>query len=131
MRRWIKLFEDVIPDPSTNDLLDAIRHADVYDEGWELSDFNLKYLGYLSVDEIGEYDDLSSWPEVETIEDLQTFRQGKFKTNKFTLSPIIIITSPEEDECHTQVGDGRGRVNYAIAHNIKLHAWHLIHKDCQ
>ena len=135
IRRWLNavrtLCEAKPPEPTSRDLLDAIDHADHWQLGWQLSDFELRYLGYLSVDEIGEYDDLGSWPDVETPDDLQSFRGGKFVNAPHLIaSPIIIITAPDEGECHTQVGDGRGRVNYAIAHGIRLHTWHLIHKEC-
>jgi hypothetical protein len=70
------LREAAIPQPLKHHLQDAIAHADAYDQGWSLNDFEIIYLGLLSAEEIGHYDDLSSWVEVTDADDLATFRNG-------------------------------------------------------
>lgn len=132
MRALEILFETTVPPkPEQRHLLDAIEHANLYGEKWTLADFELKYEGYLSVDEIGNFDDLSSWVEVDDVDDLHGFRQGSWNTGPKNVPPIVVITAPDEGHCHTQIGDGRGRVNFANAHGLKLHVWHLIYKDCK
>jgi hypothetical protein len=123
---------DQVPQPDPVHMRDAIQHADWSDAGWTETDFTLRYLGLLSADDIEEFDDFSSWVDVENPADLEGFRGGSFAkaSRNAQMPPIIIITAPDEGECHTQIGDGRGRVNWAVAHNAKLHAWHMIHKDC-
>jgi len=126
-----KLDETKIPKPKPENIKDAIEHAQTYGENWKPSDFKIKYIGFLSPDEIKNYDDISSWVEVETPEDLEDFRSGSFSGGPdLNIPPIIVITAPDEDGCLTQIGDGRGRVNWAIAHNKKLHVYHMVHKDC-
>jgi hypothetical protein len=132
--------------PSRRHMLDAIEHADVYgDRKWKLSDFKIEYLGFLDMDELSQYDDFSSWVEVTDPADLSDFRQGDFHYPAGErMPPVIIITAPDPEEdssahlstgkqsgsCMTQVGDGRGRINYAHAHNERLHAYHMIFKGC-
>lgn len=127
------------PKPDDKHLLDAIDHADNWQEGWTLKDFTLRYEGYLTVDDIGEFDDTYGWLEAHEPDDLRSFRQGSFAGEPREMPPIVLITAPDEDpddpggdriRCHTQVGDGRGRVNFANVHGLRLHVWHLIHKKC-
>lgn len=131
MRYHDLLTDAAVPKPSPQHIQDAIEHASQFDKQFSRYDFALKYEGYLTVDEIGEFDDLSSWVEVESPEDLEDFRGGSFNREPQDMPPIILITTPYEGTCGTQVGDGRGRVNFAIAHNLRLYVWHLIHRGCK
>jgi hypothetical protein len=125
------LVDAAVPEPLKHHLLDAIRHADAYDQGWTLADFEIAYLGLLSSDEIGQHDDLSSWVEVRDADDLSSFRNGEWdQPASVSLPPIIIITAPDEGRCHTQLGDGRGRVNFAVAHGLRLHTYHMVFQGC-
>lgn len=125
------------PRPDPQHMRDAVEHALNCDD-WtghyrvDLNEFILSYLGYLSPAEIEQYDDFGSWVDVETPDDLANFRQGSFAdaASDAQMPPIIVITAPDEGRCHTQIGDGRGRVNWAVAHNVRLHVWHMIHRDC-
>ena len=130
------------------DLLDAIQHADIYgDQGWTLKDFEIKDLGEIPISELHKYDDLFSWVEIEEgeyddlstedkLNELNEFR-GTDWTNKARLwlengiPPIIIISAPvvSEHELYTQVGDGRGRVNFANAMGIEtIPVVHMIYR---
>lgn len=52
--------------PSQRDLEDAIEHADSYGTaGWHLSDFDLKFLGNLTPDDLGQYDDIQAWADLD------------------------------------------------------------------
>ena len=133
MREIITLIENwtaqTAPQPSQADLMDAIEHADHSQHGWDLSDFDLKYEGFLSVEEIRSFDSLD-WLDCDDDDDLTNFRGGNFASNgkKLAKNPIVIITAPDEGFLNTQIGDGRGRVNYANVHDCNLHVWHLIWK---
>jgi hypothetical protein len=133
IRDMIRIIESATPpQPRRDNIRDAIEHADINGQGWRPSDFALSYVGHLSVDQIGEFDDLSSWLETDDESDVDGFRDGSFagRPSADALPPIIVITAPDEGTCHTQIGDGRGRVNYAHAMNLKLHVWHLVHREC-
>ena len=124
------LWEGQIPEPLNNHLQDAIKHVDVYDNGWSFNDFEITYVGFLSVKEISQYDDISSWIEVAEPDDLTTFRNGDWdQSPDISLPPVIVITAPDEGSNHTQLGDGRGRVNFAVAHDLRLHTYHMIFKS--
>lgn len=114
--------------PKREDMLDAIQHADHEGHGWTLNDFRLKYEGYLTVEELWHFDDLTGWLESSEPEDMETFRKGSFSGEAREMPPIIVITAPDEGRPYTQIGDGRGRVNFAAAHNMRLHVWHMIFK---
>lgn len=127
----MKLLEISPPKPQHANIMDAISHADINDTNWKPVDFIFKYEGYLSISELHQFDDLSGWLEANSVEDLETYRDGAWNNKPHDVPPIIIITAPnEENVCYTQIGDGRGRVNYANVHKLKLHVWHLIHKKC-
>jgi hypothetical protein len=118
--------------PSKRDLLDAIQHADVYGVGsWKLSDFILQDLGMMPISAIP--DDVDSWLETDDADDLKSFRDGQFDIPPDTkFEPVILITTPDEDGgCQTQIGDGRGRINFANVHGLPVHVFHLIHRDCK
>jgi hypothetical protein len=116
------------PQPKRENMLDAIQHANWEGHKWTLSNFELKYEGYLTVDEIRQFDDLSGWLEASEPADMETFRKGSFSGEAREMPPIIVITAPDEGRPYTQIGDGRGRVNFAAAHNMRLHVWHMIFK---
>jgi len=125
------------PPPKLKDLQDAIEHADIYgDQGWTIEDFNIEFLGYLGRQELNAYDDIDSWLDTEEGEELndgfrgQDWLQRANKWTQNTIPPVIIITAPvvSEGQLHTQVGDGRGRINYAIATGIKVPVYHMTWK---
>ena len=117
--------------PIDQHILDAIQHAsDFSPQTLSREDFILRYEGFLTVDQLDQFDDLSSWMEVIEIDDLGSYRRGTWNVPKHDVPPVIVITAPGEGaSSQTQVGDGRGRINYASVHNMKLHVWHLVHKS--
>ena len=132
-----KLAAAVPPRASERDMLDAIQHADVYgDQGWTLDDFTITPLGEVSMDRISEFDDFSSWVDVdpsdyeglsveERIEKLSEFRGPKWSARaerwlKEGVPPIVVIDAPDsEGGLHEQIGDGRGRINFALAMGLE------------
>ena len=116
------------PEPLPQNLLDAVGPL-VLEHGLRPRDFSRHYEGYLTVDEISQFDDLT-WIQVTVPGDLRSFRGGEFQWKAREMPPIIVVTAPKAGVCHTQIADGRGRVNFARAHGIRLHVWHLVHKDC-
>jgi hypothetical protein len=115
------------PEPLFDNLFDAIGPW-VLEAGLRPRDFSLHYEGYLTVEEIGQFDDLS-WMQVKTLKDLNSFRGGEFRGRAREMPPIIVVTAPKAGVCHTQIGDGRGRVNFVKARGLRLHVWHYVHKD--
>lgn len=122
------------PPPKREDLEDAIQHADTYgDQGWTVEDFDIEFLGYLTTDEISQYDDFSSWVDAEPNEELDDSFRGKDWLNRSrqwtqaNIPPVIVISAPvvSENELYTQIGDGRGRVNFAVSTGIKLPVYHM------
>jgi hypothetical protein len=81
------LREAAIPQPLKHHLQDAIAHADAYNQGWSLNDFEIISLGLLSAEEIGHYDDLSSWVEVTDADDLATFLSAAYGRNQRRCRP--------------------------------------------
>ena len=87
--------------------------------------YSRRYAGHLSVEEIRRFDDMQ-WLEVWTPADLETFREGSFAGPAREMPPIIVVTYPDKDgTSHTEIRDGRGRVNFANAYALRLHVWHL------
>lgn len=136
--------------PSQKDLEDAIAHADTYGySGWAIRHFNLEFLGNLSVKELSGHDDFSSWVDLdpsdfaglsqqEKVEQLADFRGPEWAERasrwlKTGIPPIVVISTPDPEDGieHTQIGDGRGRVNFAIAFGLKLPTWKLTYKGLQ
>jgi hypothetical protein len=127
--------ETVFQRPSIEDINDAIEHVkDAYSEeiaeAASIEDFKMKYLGKLSVKEIGSYDDLSSWMErIEDEDELRSFRGERWKrlTDVWGNNPppVIVVSG----ETFTTIGDGRGRVTYAAYKNIPLDVWELTYKS--
>lgn len=133
--------------PSHADMMDAIEHADsMGDQGWTVADFDLKFLGNLDVRDLGQYDDLSSWmdfkpgefkgqPVEDRLEELRSFRGPQWFERakhwvKDGIPPIIVITAPDSEEGQemTQIGDGRGRTNFAAVMDMKLPVWEMTFK---
>lgn len=118
---------------SPQDMLDAIAHADTYGEGWTLGDFSITPLGDVSLEHIKALDDISAWVDVDPndfaglsvedrLEQLVEFRGRKWVERAATwltegVPPIVVINAPEKESggMHEQIGDGRGRINFALA----------------
>jgi hypothetical protein len=134
-----------------SDLQDAIDHADIYRIGLDVKDFKVKKLGWISLDDIeyyesfdwlevdpDEFDGLSFDEKIEELEDQISTRKLRDKIIKWRHSgipPIVLITAPDEEDnekMRTQLGDGRGRVQFAMAFGLKkLPAVHMIHKKAK
>ena len=135
--------------PSAADLRDALEHADSYGTvGFKLSDFATEYLGDLSVAQLGQYDDLSSWmdvdpadfkglPKSQRLAMLEDFRGPAWASRAKRwltegIPPIVIVTTPDPDgeweRVITQIGDGRGRVNFAAAMGMRIPTWLLTYR---
>lgn len=118
------------PKPLFRDLQDALEHASNSNDTLVMDDFTVSYIGYLTVDELHQYDDIDAWLEVDTLDDLEDFRNGFFSDMKKHVAPIVVIKYPDEDTCREEIGDGRGRINYAHVTGIKLHTYVMVHRDC-
>lgn len=127
--------------PSEADMEDAIQHADTMgDSGWSVKDFTLKFLGDLTPAELSQYDDISAWLDVhpsdfeglgteEKFRELESFRGKDWALRarewlKTGIPPIIVIDAPDLSEpgspYHLQIGDGRGRTNFALAFGLQI-----------
>lgn len=129
--------------PLECDLLAAIEHASESDD-WALDDFNLHFEGCLSVDELYKFDDVDAWLELSAEEfegeplqakkDALTAFRGKAWANmamnwlRTGVPPVVVITATCDEGATTQIGDGRGRVNFAAIMGLKLPVWHLVFK---
>lgn len=123
------------PRAREQDMLDAIEHADLYGQGWTLDDFIVSPLGEMPIDRIRGFDDFSSWVDVdpsdyeglsveERVEKLAEFRGPEWarRAAKWLtegVPPIVVIDAPDEDGLHEQIGDGRGRINFALAMGLE------------
>jgi hypothetical protein len=125
-------FDVAVKTPSSKDIDDALEMAaESYPEemkGKTVDDFDIEYLGELSVEQLGEYADLSSWLEsIDDEDEMRSFRGDKWfeRMERFyengLIPPIVIV----EGESFVDIGDGRGRVNYANWKGIPLKAWKL------
>lgn len=117
-----------INDIQKQDLLDALDHvSDVIGRKLNINNFNISDIGFLSVRDLENYDNLSSWVEIEEDElryatkeergrEILSFRGKDFLRKALVwidscaINPIIIIQT-NEFSC---IGDGRGRVNIAV-----------------
>ena len=126
--------------PVLKDLYDAIDHALGPDNLYYLDDFTLSYRGKLEVDDLWDYDDLFGWLETDEGDpsSLDYYRGTEWeemsrKWLKEGIPPIVVITAPdpyeEDGSVMTQIGDGRGRVNFANAYAMKIPVWHLEIKE--
>lgn len=133
---------------SQQDMLHAIEHASNGQQPWGLDDFQVVDLGQITYDDLRHFDDLGSWLDFEHGElvdaspeeleaELAHFRGIEFAERASWwlgsgFPPIVIITHPdpwgEEEGEHTEIGDGRGRTNVAIALDLPIPATHLIYK---
>lgn len=122
-----------VPRPSYDDMIDAIDHIslsyDEVDENSTIDDFDLKYLGKLSAEQLRYYDDVDAWAEnIEDEDELENFRGQKWAQmarNWDETPPIVVITG----KTFSAIGDGRGRVTYAKYKNVPLHVWELKYKN--
>jgi len=119
--------------PVEQDLEDAVDFLRFEVDNFKLkiSDFDLKYLGKLTVDELYQYDDLSGWLEmIDDDDELTSFRGKSFYDRSLEWGdeppPIIIGNIPGK---YTAIADGRGRVNYAKYKNIPLDTYMITLKD--
>lgn len=140
----------VVPLPSTIDLENALEHfysvANSEEFGMHTPDeFDLRYLGMLSVKQLKKYDDVSSWLETDPdeykgqglfdkLEGLRDFRGDEWAEMAAQwlikgIPPIVIVTAPDENGMlYTVIGDGRGRVNFAHLMEKKVPAYEMIYK---
>lgn len=124
-----------------SDLLDAIEHAAQWRmEPWGLEDFRVIPGGNMSLRAIegrADGDDFSSWLEIDPsdfeglsradrIEELQGFRGVEWAKRvpgwlAKGIPPVVLVEAPvyEDGQLVTIVGDGRGRINMALALGIK------------
>lgn len=110
------------------DLVDALDHVqDLVDRPLSLSDFAQSPVKAVPIDDLWEYDDLSSWPEWqprdliyldadERFDELVSFRGEAWamraaRWTPVNMPPIVLV---ETREGYAAIGDGRGRVSYAI-----------------
>ena len=123
----------LIPEPRREDINDALEMTieSYYEHVKRMSsiqNYELEYIGYLHVNELEEFADLSSWmEEIEDKEDMINFR-GKEWFNRMTkfekldkIPPILVI----EGDDFVDIGDGRGRITYANYRNIPIHVWKI------
>jgi hypothetical protein len=124
------------------DLKDAVQHADIIDEGWIVPDFDLRALGDRSVKQLQVMLDegMEGWLEVDPgdIEELDSFRGPAWHERAKTwlnegIPPVIVVTAPDCNDGvasarknFTVLGDGRGRVNFAVAYRLKLPVVHAV-----
>ena len=130
------------PRAREEDMLDAIQHADVYgDQGWTLDDFTILPMGEVPLSRVLGYEDCA-WLDVDPedfagmsaedrLTELSSFRGPKWAARAAEwlsegVPPIVVIDAPVADEdvadeahLYRQIGDGRGRVNFALAMGLK------------
>lgn len=121
--------------PSERDLEDAIMHFSEFFGSEDrrlynmnIVDFDLNYLGKLAVEDLWEYDDLSSWmDDLDDEDDFIAFRGEEWARKAGTwgenIPPIVVVTS--ENPPYSVIGDGRGRVTYANYKNLPVPTWEL------
>jgi hypothetical protein len=128
----------LVKKPSHTDIRDALEHANAIfeDELEQLSfaDFDLKYLGVLSVDQLRVYDDVDSWLDLNPgdEEEYSGFRGKEWQTRskqwlETGIPPILVVRTSKG----TVIGDGRGRINFANMMSMKLPVWELVEKNLQ
>ncbi len=134
--------------PSRWDIADAIKHADREHEGWTLEDFDLRFEGDLTVGELRRFDHLG-WIDFDKDDRARMSIEEKFhalrESRGLTWSerakswlvtgvpPIVVITAPGVDSrgsgaMQTQIGDGRGRTNFAVLMGVKIPVWHAVYR---
>lgn len=126
------------PEPSRRDIGEALETIEANGSVFDPASIELRYLGLLTVERLGAYDDLSSWLETERVpradlfEELRSFRGQAWAKRAMTwqdegIPPVIVGRYPDEESGRetTAVVDGRGRVNYAFASGEPLHVWEL------
>jgi hypothetical protein len=117
-----------------SDIKDAVEHAVMLEDSSFTGNvyFDIGEVQDLPISEILRWDDYSSWGDFdwnefdgisddERIKILNSFRPGYGDLVKSwdEIPPIILVKMLNGDKC---IGDGRGRVNYAMAagkHNLK------------
>lgn len=121
--------------PSKRDLLDALDHASSVlndDQPLSLDEFELNFIGLLSVGELKNYDDVDPWLDLSPDDkgDYGSFRGPEWEERSKTwaaqgIPPIVIVSTANG----TVVGDGRGRINYANMMGMKVPTWELSQID--
>ena len=124
------------------DLLDAIDHASEGEFDWTINDFDIKYLGMLSAEDLYYYDSLD-WKDFEEEElvglskeeihdELAGFRGEDWADMAMDwldsgIPPIVVIEAPDpqEGDMNVRIGDGRGRTNFALALDMKLPVYYM------
>lgn len=130
-------------DRNKRNIEDAIQHAcfsydreDLFRIKYEdiLSIFSISDIKSVPIEDIGRYDDFSSWAnewekselahltDEEKKSEIKSFRSGRFSVDALDwiknceVPPIIIVEVYDfaEESLFSCIGDGRGRVNIAI-----------------
>jgi hypothetical protein len=101
------------------------------ERGLSLQAYIKRSIGYLTVDEIRQFatDDDFAWLEVERPRDLRKFRNGEFDAPAHEVPPVLAYIAPIDGRRQTRIGEGRGRINFARAYNMRLHVWCLVYPD--
>lgn len=124
-----------------SDLLDAVQQADLAgDQGWTIDDFDVVYVGHKTLSTIRRFEDWGGWIDVDPrdfdgltkeqrLKQLEDFRgaawahraAGWLEGSKPSIPPVVVIQAPivSENQLDWQIGDGRGRINLALAMGIK------------
>lgn len=117
-----------LPTQLLHDMLCAIRSFEHIDDDLFLDDFEWTFCGPKKIEELLEYDSgLFSWLELapsSSLNDFKTFRgyQWMCKASKWFeigVPPIVAIQLNDRK----QIGDGRGRVNFAnmVGYEVPLY----------
>jgi hypothetical protein len=98
-----------------------------FDRGLSPQGWIKRYVGYLTVDEIRRFaaDDDFAWLEVQRPADLRKFRNGEFDAPPHKVPAVLAYTAQIDGRTQTRIGEGRGRINFARAHDMRLHVWCL------
>jgi hypothetical protein len=139
----------IVSKPSESDIADALEEAEESQTFDRISDFSrdnfeLRYVGELSVKELKRFDDIDPWLDFgigehdletreEKIEALQSFRGREWASRAVRwldtgIPPIVIVAEKDRRGYQTHIGDGRGRTNFAALFNRKLQVWMLVYR---
>lgn len=108
--------------PSDRDISDAIftaQEEELVPMDSDLSDFELEFLGNMRPGELEQFDDIHSWAQ-----DDDMFRGKEWlhrAENWKEIPPIVVV----EKDGRTIIGDGRGRITFALMRDMAVPTWIL------